>query len=47
MGDQYDPNKKTSSIIYLGCNNQYGHSMMQPLPLNGFKWANAGEFDHE
>lgn len=44
MDDKYDPNKQTSYIIYLDCNNQYGHSMAQPLPYNGFKWADEREF---
>lgn len=43
MADEYDPSKETSYIIYLDCNNQYGHSMAQPLPHNGFKWANEIE----
>lgn len=43
MGDQYDPNKDTSYIIYLDCNNLYGHSMSQPLPYDGFKWAHDCE----
>lgn len=37
--ENYDPKEPSSYIVYLDANNLYGHSMMQPLPLNGFQWS--------
>ena len=34
----YDENKASSYIQYLGANNLYGWAMSQKLPVNGFKW---------
>ena len=34
----YDNNKESLYIQYLGANNLYGWAMSQKLPLNGFKW---------
>ena len=34
----YDENKASSYIQYLGANNLYGWAMGQKLPVNGFKW---------
>ena len=36
----YDKNKESSYIQYLGENNLYGWAMSQKLPVNGFKWVN-------
>ena len=36
----YDENKESSYIQYLGTNNLYGWAMSQKLPVNGFKWIN-------
>ena len=36
----YDKNKESSYIQYLGTNNLYGWAMSQKLPANGFKWIN-------
>lgn len=35
----YDVNKESSYIMYVDCNNLYGHSMMQHLPIRGFQWC--------
>ena len=32
-------NKLMEHILYLDANNLYGHSMMQPLPNNGYEWV--------
>lgn len=42
----YDENKESSYIMYLDCNNLYGHSMMQHLPIREFKWC-EDKFDGE
>ena len=34
----YDPSKKSKYIIYLDCNNFYGHSQSQYLPYGGFQF---------
>ena len=34
----YDKAKKTSSIMYLDENNEYGWAMMQHLPTGNFRW---------
>lgn len=42
--NNFDENKESSYIMYLDCNNLYGHSMMQHLPKQGFEWSTE-EFD--
>lgn len=42
----FDESKESSYIIYIDCNNLYGYSMMQHLPINGFKWSDR-EFTAE
>ncbi|XP_055316607.1 uncharacterized protein LOC129576103 [Sitodiplosis mosellana] len=37
--DTYDKEKETSYIMYVDCNNLYGYSMMQHLPIKGFQWC--------
>ena len=34
----YNPNKPSTYIQYLGANNLYGWAMSQPLPTHGFRW---------
>ena len=34
----YDKNKESSYIQYLGVNNLYGWAMSQKLVVNNFKW---------
>lgn len=35
----YDDTKEKSFLIQLDCNNLYGKSMCEKLPVNGFKWV--------
>lgn len=37
--DTFDDKKESSYIIYIDYNNLYGYSMMQHLPIRGFKWC--------
>jgi DNA polymerase type B, organellar and viral/Recombination endonuclease VII len=39
MGDEYDPTKPSSYILYLDENNQYGNAMSQPLPYDNFQYV--------
>ena len=34
----YNPNQKSSFLMYLDANNLYGWAMCRELPLNNFKW---------
>ena len=34
----YNPNKKSTYLIYLDANNLYGWAMSEPLPYGGFRW---------
>ena len=35
---KYDPNLKSSFIVYLDANNLYGWAMSKPLPVGNFEW---------
>lgn len=37
--NDYNQQEESKYIMYLDCNNLYGYSMMQYLPLNNFKWS--------
>lgn len=37
--ETFKENEESSYIMYVDCNNLYGFSMMQHLPINGFKWS--------
>lgn len=39
MDTNYNPEDPSSYIMYVDCNNLYGHSMMQHLPVRGFQWC--------
>lgn len=41
----YDPTQEDSFIVYLDCNNLYGFSMCQSLPLSNFRFLNQQEID--
>ena len=38
LEENWDPNQKQKYIFVVDCTNQYGLSMMQYLPVDGFKW---------
>lgn len=44
--ETYNENEESSYIIYVDCNNLYGYSMMQHLPIDGFQWVDQ-EFNVE
>ena len=39
----YKPDKRSSYIMYLDCNNLYGHAMSQLLPYDNYHWLTDGE----
>ena len=41
----YDKNKLSSHMQYLGANNLYGWGMSQKLPIDGFKWIETSLID--
>ena len=44
----YDQNKESSYIQYLGANNLYGWAMSQKLPVDDFKWKkNISKFNED
>ena len=43
----YENTKKNVHLQYLDANNLYGYAMRKKLPLNGYKWANAENFDSD
>ena len=45
IGDEYNPNEKSTFIIYLDANNLYGWSMTQYLPTGKLKFINTKNFD--
>ena len=38
MGDMYDANKPTTSLLYLNANSLYPYAMCEPLPVDQFEW---------
>ncbi len=42
MDDLYNPNSDSSYIL---SNNLYGYSMVQKLPVGGFRWLEGAELD--
>lgn len=43
--DDYDPSQPNSFIVYLDCNNLYGYSMCQNLPLSNFRFLEQNEIE--
>lgn len=41
----YDPSKPDSFLVYIDCNNLYGHSMCQTLPMSDFRFLEKNEID--
>ena len=41
----YDSDDPTTYLMYLDCNNLYGHSMSQPLPTGNFKFLSEREIE--
>ena len=41
--DHYNPDNESNYIIYLDANNLYGYSMIQHLPVKGFRWLSGME----
>lgn len=44
--DTYDRTRPNSFIVYLDCNNLYGHSMCQYLPYSDFRFMSSNEIDN-
>lgn len=42
----YNPDEKSTFIMYLDATNLYGHSMSQKLPVGNFKWLSEEEIRH-
>ena len=45
--EDFAENDPTSWLIYLDCNNLYGASMSEFLPVGGFEWLTDREFTEE
>ena len=43
---KYDPNLKSSFIVYLDANNLYGWAMSKPLPVGNFEWMSEEELEN-
>lgn len=43
--DSYDPSKINSFIVYIDCNNLYGYSMCQSLPVSNFRFLSNAEIE--
>lgn len=41
----YEPSQPDSYVIYIDCNNLYGYSMYQSLPLSNFRFLDQREID--
>lgn len=42
---EYDPLKLDTYVVYIDCNNLYGFSMCQSLPLSNFRFLKSEEID--
>ena len=43
---KYDPNLKSSFIVFLDANNLYGWAMSKPLPVGKFEWMSEAELEN-
>ena len=43
LPETFDPSNPSTYISMLDCNNLYGFSMSEPLPVGDFKWLSAAE----
>lgn len=43
--DDYDETKSDSFLLYIDCNNLYGYSMCQSLPISDFRFLQQYEID--
>ena len=43
--NKYDEKAPSRFVMYLDCNNLYGHSMSQSLSYSGFRWMTDKEID--
>lgn len=41
----FDESKQSEFLIYLDCNNLYGHAMMKQFPISDFKFLSQHEID--
>ncbi|XP_075229548.1 uncharacterized protein LOC142329098 [Lycorma delicatula] len=44
--DYYDDNKPKKFIKYYDVRSLYGRCMMEPLPVNGFRWCDENELEY-
>ena len=42
----HDKSKDDNTLLYTDANALYAHSMIQPLPISGFKWLSAREVEN-
>ena len=42
----FDPDLKSSFIVYLDANNLYGWAMSKPLPIGNFEWMSEAELEN-
>jgi hypothetical protein len=42
--NNWNPEEKSSYLMYLDANNLYGYSMIQSLPTGGYKWIKANDY---
>ena len=42
----FDPELKSSFIVYLDANNLYGWAMSKPLPVGNFEWMSEAELEN-
>ena len=45
-GEEYDPSKPSTYILYLDANNLYGWAMSKRLPTDGFQWMTPWQLEN-